>query len=501
MGAETRVGKQHARGSALYFLVAAVLFIPLAWMFGVFLPDQPANRDVWQAAAAIKALIDNPWSPTNPFIAAGDSSRHFQPYWLSLALIARSHGLDHLSTLGLAAYFSLTVMAVGIFVFARAYWTSRWAPLILLLTMVLGWLLPLIHTGFHSPLTLLHGAAYPATLLIGLTLILWASAIHALNRTWFTIVIFGLAALMFTTHQLGAAIGFIGAACLAALHGNSTLRTRGVILASMLAGIAVSALWPYHNPIALVLVGSTSSWDGGPNFYGLTFMSAALIPSALGLIGLIMMRENRAMLAAFALYFALYLTGLLGIQIAARFLMPAVLVLHIGLAAIIIESLVGEARDRIIRPQFILAAVPVFALTLALVLWRYGDSGIETAEDSLSPYAAAIRLTDDIAGDRPIAAYSIAVWPIVATGQRAYSVPWPEPAIRDLSQRQQANRQLFDPALARQQRQQLASDMGVRFVFVDVRYVPSSVFDALERQASASEQAGFYVRFDLSAGE
>ena len=61
-----------------------------------------------------------------------------------------------------------------------------------------------------------------------------------------------------------------------------------------------------------------------------------------------------------------------------------------------------------------------------------------------SNYASALALTRDIPDMQPVAVYDVAAWPVVATGQRALSEPWPEPGIPDLAIRQAATEQLFD---------------------------------------------------------
>ena len=72
------------------------------------------------------------------------------------------------------------------------------------------------HTGLHSIPSLFEAAAYPATLLIGLSLILWSLTITSLSRMWLAALAIPLVAFMFATHQLGAGIGLVGAGAILA---------------------------------------------------------------------------------------------------------------------------------------------------------------------------------------------------------------------------------------------------------------------------------------------
>ena len=85
-------------------------------------------------------------------------------------------------------------------------------------------------------------------------------------------------------------------------------------------------------------------------------------------------------------------------------------------------------------------------------------------------YDHARGLTADIPDQEPIAAYDVAVWPVVAGGQRAMSVPWPEPFIADLDERQRAAELLFEPSLTRSERIALARRYGVNTLIIDQRF-------------------------------
>lgn len=267
------------RGSAvlptgLFMFGAAALLGPLAWYSATDMLWQPPPRDIWQHAAALQALIDNPLQPANPFVLSDTGSRHFHPLWVGWATVARAVGLDVWQVLAAAAYTAMALLAFGIYSFARALHPSPWAPLVLLLCLLFGWILPIQHTGFHAPATLIYAAAYPATYLVGTSLVLWAVTLRALASPFTRAqaislsVVVVLAAIMFATHQLGAVIGLLGAASFAVYWPGSDLGSRLRLLSALIFGVLLSLFWYHFSPLELVLRPGNSVWDDGPDFYG-----------------------------------------------------------------------------------------------------------------------------------------------------------------------------------------------------------------------------------------
>ena len=237
----------------LCFIVAAALFLGTAAFVAAtnMIADQP-NQDIWQHVAALNALMDNLAHPANPFVASDETSRHFHPLWVATAAFAQAFGLSVWTALHLVTYLSMGLFAGAVYSFARTYFASPWAPLVLLVTLLFGWMIPVQHTGVHAFKSLLFGAAYPATFLISFSLILWAVVMHALEqRKWLVVVVF-LVALMFATHQLGAVIGLIGAGCFILLWPGAGLAARVAVSLAVLCGLGLSLFWPYYNPFLFV---------------------------------------------------------------------------------------------------------------------------------------------------------------------------------------------------------------------------------------------------------
>ncbi|MGH9808369.1 MAG: hypothetical protein ACRD9W_14130, partial [Terriglobia bacterium] len=90
--------------TALFWICGLVFYGAIAAQAatGHFL-DQ-SSRDISQHLAVLKALIADPIHPVNPFIPTSDSSRHFQPYWVSVALLARLLGWNEWQAYAFASF-------------------------------------------------------------------------------------------------------------------------------------------------------------------------------------------------------------------------------------------------------------------------------------------------------------------------------------------------------------------------------------------------------------
>jgi hypothetical protein len=504
--AQTGPLQQILRRPTLIFWVAGLLVYGLAaWHSagGHFLNQ--TSRDLWQHLAALKALIADPFHPANPFVTTYEGSRHFHPYWVSVALVARAMGWNEWQALGFAGFVSAGTLLAGIHVFGRAFYRTPRGPLALLAAMTLGWSLPVSHTGYHSLGTLIEGMAYPAALLIGLSLLLWGLVIRALERPGLAWPIVPLAAFMFATHQLGAGIGFMAAGCFILLWPGAALRARAAVAGTIALGILLSMAWPYHDPFDAVARTGLPTWSGGINFYHPVMLVIAFVPSLLGLWGLRHRRFARTglpVLTAFALFAGIFALGWFGLMIATRFVMPAVLMLHIGLGALFL-ALVDDWRG-LARPMqlglFTLALLSLSLLGVLTYAQLVAEQRIYNKEGNA--YEAALALTRDIPDREPVAAYDVFAWPIVATGQRVVSVPWPEPMIDGLAARQAAAERLFDPTLSRDQRLALARRWGAKTLIMDKRGplrrpMPKGIFERLETQSVRHSEAGEFIRFDL----
>lgn len=507
-GPETvgRTGLAARLNPAICFWAAAILIYGGAGLYATgfhFLDHTP--RDIWQHLASLAVLIEDPYQPLNPFVPTTEGSRHFHPWWVSMAFLARALGWDAWQALAFAGLVSAGILIAGIHAFGRAFFRDPWGPFALVIAFTFSWTLPISHTGFHSVQTMVDGIAYPAALLIGLSFLLWALIIRALIRPLCSILIVPLAALMLATHQLGAGIGFIVAGCFIVFQPGARLRDRMLASAALGAGILLSCAWPYHSPFEAIARAGNASWPGGINFYHPMALAMAFVPSAIGLWGLLdrsVARRSLPITMAFLAFLGIFLLGNWGILIATRFMPPFVLMLQIGVAGLLL--ILARRWSGLARP----AQLSLFGLALASILLQFGFTTIqirhELAENRANGDASAAlgRLTADVPDMEPVAAWDVAAWPLAASGQRVASVPWPEPMIDRLSERQADIERLFDPSLSRRERLAIARRWGVRTLVLDMRgplrrELPSELIGTLRRQSVRQMRQSVFLRVDL----
>ncbi|MEO6247434.1 MAG: hypothetical protein ABIO85_02465 [Sphingomicrobium sp.] len=471
--------------------------------------NQP-NRDLFQHTAVLRVLIDDIYHPANPYVADNEGSRHFHPYWVAMAFLARSFGWTVRQTIGVGGFLTLGTLATGIFQFGRRYFRSNWGPFALLVTLTLGWSLPLSHTGFLSIPTLAEGAAYPAVLLSGLSLISWAIIIDTLEFQKTGWLLVPLVAIMFATHQLGAGLGLIVGTSMILLWPGVVWPRRGWLLLLLAGGLLLSTVWPYHNSFDVLRRAGNPTWKGSPDFFLPYYLVAIFVPALIGIVGLrrpIVAGTGRPLLLALALCIGAFVACEFGFLTGMRFAPMAATLLQIGLASTLVRILndPSGASDRVkLTTVSVIFGFILFQL-LMLVLFYYPKERRD--EDRFGDVqAAAAYLTKDLPPNEIIAAYDVASWPVVAAGHRVVSIPWPEPMIVDLAERQRMTEQMFDPLLSKLHRQALFRQAKVRVMILDLRFGPNGHWTMqslgpLIAQAHSFRRSGSLVRFDVISDE
>jgi hypothetical protein len=189
------------------------------------------------------------------------------------------------------------------------------------------------------------------------------------------------------------------------------------------------------------------------------------------------------------------------VLIATRFLMPAVLMLHIGLATLLLvvaRRWNGYSERRRLTLFGTISAVLAIFVTCS---WVGFSREANLARQDGSDYDYALALTRDIPDMEPIAVCDVAVWPVVAAGQGAIGAV---AGARHSGPRPAAGR---DREIIRSDAQPRAADrtrqtLGVRTLIMHRkgalrRQMPPHLITTLQRQSLRQERAGPFVRFDL----
>lgn len=481
----------------IYVALASAFFGWIAtYSFGQPLVNDVPNADIWQHLATIGALMQDPVSPPNPFVATSDSSRLFGPYWWVVAVTARAFGLTPMQAYGLGAVLSLTLFVSSIWAFACAYYRSAAGPLALLAVVVAGWIIPPVYTGYYDPLSLMTGAAYPATMSVAAMLFQWAVTIRLLEGG--SLRRYGVAqalvvAFAVATHPFTAAVALLGTACFALLWPQAKRDGRLMLAWTTAAGLGLAALWPFFNPYAVLATAASPRWFG-IDFYTPKWLFGSLVPAIIGIYGLIAPRRagtGRPLLLAALPVAAGFAIGASPAFAAGHRLLPVlVLILQIGLADLLLRI-----RN---QQRAAWAALPI-AVCLVGSAWTTHDflQAKRVALRTSDLFLASSRILSEVPRDVGIAGYSAASFPFVAHGRRVLSTPFPEPLIHDQPQRMRLSDRLFDPRLSQVARNELARRTGVGVLVAYAPKTPGIVLSTLDRQARRKWRSGPLVAYLL----
>ena len=443
-------------------------------------------RDVWQHLAALQALMLNPAAPLNPFVATADPSRLFGPVHVVLGWAGHAFGWTILQAYVAVCTLNLTMLAGGIWAFARSYYRNPWGPLVLLAVTLLGWAVAFTFPGVQSPVSLIKNVGIPATFMIGAGLFGWAWTIRLLRR-WSAVelALFTLfVALMFANHQLGAGIMLIGCGCFW-LAGPAPWRQRAGLAAAVAAGLTLAAAWPYFDPWAVFVTAERASWRAGIDFYAAQAVVPMLVPAALGVFGL-----RRPTLLMAGVFFGLYSTGLAQVAVAHRFLSPLTLVLQIGLAQLILDH---GRRHSLIVAGLAMACIAPHAVTAQAEI---DGMQAQVLRDGNVLSVARVLLADRPAG---IAAWQAAAWPVVANGMKVLITPFTETLIPDQPRRWKLNEALFARHATPAARLALACRLHVGTLVAEADTLAAPTQAALRTLAIRTTRSRNLLRYDLPA--
>jgi alpha-1,6-mannosyltransferase len=221
----------------------------LAVAFAVRLRWSP---DLGVHAATVERLREDLTRPGNPLVDAGGPSPYYSPYPLLLAALARVTGLSAVAMLALAGPVVVVLLLWGLRVFVRTLTDRPLAPVLALVFVLVLWgLQPRVWSGFLSLWALPFVTAYPSTLALALTLLLWAGLSRTLDGPvrWLRYPGLGaLGAVVALVHPFTAVMAGLGALGLVAVRARRLPRAAWLGLAAA-TGVAVAGVvaWPYYS--------------------------------------------------------------------------------------------------------------------------------------------------------------------------------------------------------------------------------------------------------------
>ncbi|MES1174463.1 MAG: hypothetical protein ABUL62_09040 [Myxococcales bacterium] len=427
--------------------------------------------DYWEHAAVLRALIDDPWRPSNPHLPNLVSSPRFGPVNVMMAFVARGLGLDALNALGVLAVVNTLCFVLGIWLFFRTYFRDSRAGLYGLLVMLGSWWEAWTFTSIYQPKVLLSVACYPWLSALGITLLGLALALRSLRKPKPRAAELALlvlwAALVFLTHQITAmlALSALGLAALTEPH--VSLPRRAWVVGAGIAGCVLSGLWPYFSVWHLLRGGQQEAgWVSQGleaaargvvvverhRFYRPKELLPALGLALLGVAFLpyFFLRWRRLFvgLGVLSMLGPFVLNAFIPLPLGHRFILLAVFFLHVAVVWLLMAltpdsaEFVPALNRRWLR---VLSVVVVWAVLLPFVVhnvqrtmkeWAYFET---FARRGASPFVRYGRRVAELAGDHAVILGETRVlWPIPAFGPKVVAAHHENPFIPDEAQREAA---------------------------------------------------------------
>lgn len=320
------------------YLILCLILLPVAVFFSFSRP-WTVSGDIWETAAAIRAVSDNILHPTNPLLnLPGNTSPRFTPYTVFWGAVVKFTGLGLFTIVGIAGVLNYLLFVTGLGRFVRRQFRDDSLPTYTLLVMLIVW-----GTGY-SEVNAYQFVHFFLTLpLVGL--FAYGICFHALgalrvflnNRRWHELVLYTLLSIIaFVTHPITAAFGFVAAA--AVLLDESDFKQTILFQIVPLLALGAALLWPYFDYLTVLTKGSTETW------YKNLMASGQFEALGIAIIGVPIIIHyafyRRHLFLAYGLGFCLLiyiLCTMTKIQIGSRFILFAAIFMHLAIAQYILE--------------------------------------------------------------------------------------------------------------------------------------------------------------------
>jgi hypothetical protein len=246
---------------AVYLLCSLCLLAWVAWdaIYARSITWK-SGSDYWEHSAVLRAWIQNLANPEHPMIGGEVSSPRFSPHFLIVAIFARLLGVDAIGAMSIAEVLNTALLLVGIYVFFRTYFRSRLAALFGLFVMFGSWWDAPHFSNVYKLDVYFSVAGYPSNATLAITLFAFTVAVIALRsereRRGLLALLSVLFGYIYITHPLTAMMSLTGGAILAAVEPGVALRRRLLVGGTVVAGLLLSALWPYYPAIRMVTGGT-----------------------------------------------------------------------------------------------------------------------------------------------------------------------------------------------------------------------------------------------------
>lgn len=429
------------------------------------------GADYWEHTAALRALIERPFSPANPQVTSEVPSPRFGPHYVLTALLTKTFGGDAMDAMALVAVLNTVLFVAGIYLFFGTYFRDRRAPLYGLIVMFCSWWNAWNFSNVYQLKAYFLVAGYPSTASLALTLMgLWLAVrtlrgdapllrpAAALSLLW---------AYVFITHPLTAMLSLSGCVLLAATEPGVRRERRIWVGGTALAACVLAAAWPYFPTWEVVAggKGEESGWltrsmsGAAPSvptqlhyFYYRTDRLVETLGLALAGIPIALFslftRRRFIGLGALSMTFPFVANIFVPLPLGHRFFLLAVFYLQLALVWLLVavspgrDALQGAPSARV-RAW---AGAALVAVTLGGIGWHnveFALAGFREAKTRAlyaeSPFVRYARRVGELAGPNAIVLGDpVLAWPLPTFGPRVVALKHENPLVEDRVARNEA---------------------------------------------------------------
>lgn len=455
------------------------------------------GADYWEHAAALRALIDSPWSPGNPQVASNTLSPRYTPVYLLVALISRAAGWDALDAMALSAALNVGLFLAGVFWFFSLYFRHRLAPLYALCVLFCSWWLGWHYSNVYQLMILPSVAGYPSTTALGLSWFCFGlTTLNVRKQATLgrSIALGLLCGLTLLVHPLTAVMTMCGVGAIALFEPGGSRAARRWSLLGAGVGVLATHFWLFYSAFAVMGGGSysgTAGWAGRAagqvlagnklaklhEFYdwsGLLGAFGLASPGFACALWLLWRKQHLFVPLGLAAMLSVFVANaFVELPLGHRFVLLAIVFLHIAMVWGCLMLTPGYAdAPRWLARRWARIAGPALVLgVLALGVWhnvKLAAWRIPAASRNwVSPVLNYARVVASLAGkDAVIMARSRDGWPVPAFGPKIVALLHPNPLVPDGAERELDANAFFWGACAEARRKAILAKYGVTHVLL-----------------------------------
>lgn len=326
-------------------MIVCLVLVPLVIFFAFARPWGQA-ADLWETAAAVRAVAQDFSHPDNPLLdLPGTTSPRFTPFTLFWGAVMKL-GFDIFTMMAIAGIANFVLFVTGLFRFVSRISRSAILPAYMLPVMLIVWGTGYGQANAYQLRMFLETLPYVGMFTYGV-------CFHALAylQKFFDFgnvrdaVLYGLLmCVAFVTHPITGAFGFVAA--LAMLIAARDWPRLVLMQAVPLAAIGAAIAWPYFDYWKVLTRGTGEAWFIAPMYrHQVEALGSALIGFPIAAY-FAMKKRHLLIVYGLAMCLLIYVVSyFLQVLIGSRFLLYTTIFLHLAIATYLYEHSLHQRRS------------------------------------------------------------------------------------------------------------------------------------------------------------